>query len=367
MTQSLYKSLFIALPLMFSNQVFAQDPTWFEVEIFIFKQQSDTQEDWSDAIPDMSLRNSQDLITDLVINSQSNLVDALEPCTAADWATDPDRCSSDWNQPFAKPDMPPVLPVTIVAPESDDLNADSTASVITEASPDTIEPSNETPQDSITVVSDNMPNEADQAPLVLRDSELQFTDMIGSIEQNMGVEGLLHMGWRQGVYPRFQARPFSLIAGNDLSQEWTKEGLPRQDVESTEQLVPQFEFLSSHLDSDDKDPLWELQGSLNIYLDHYLFIETNLVLREPGIRQAIMTNSELVNADKSPLTDAMNKTSEESNVTLEPIPQAFLYNIPFKQNKRVRSREIHYMDHPKLGVIIQIRRMAQPGEVNPAD
>lgn len=42
--------------------------------------------------------------------------------------------------------------------------------------------------------------------------------------------------------------------------------------------------------------------------------------------------------------------------------QAFLYAIPMVQNRRVRSSEIHYLDHPKLGIIFQIRKMPQPEE-----
>jgi len=45
----------------------------------------------------------------------------------------------------------------------------------------------------------------------------------------------------------------------------------------------------------------------------------------------------------------------------------YLESIPLIQNRRVRSGEIHYFDHPQLGVVMQIRKMAQPTNVKPID
>ena len=38
----------------------------------------------------------------------------------------------------------------------------------------------------------------------------------------------------------------------------------------------------------------------------------------------------------------------------------YLMSIPLEQNRRVKSDEIHYLDHPEMGMVIQIRKMAQP-------
>ncbi|MGB6137688.1 MAG: CsiV family protein, partial [Shewanella sp.] len=45
----------------------------------------------------------------------------------------------------------------------------------------------------------------------------------------------------------------------------------------------------------------------------------------------------------------------------------FLQSIPLIQNRRVRSGELHYFDHPQLGIVMQIRKMAQPTSVKPID
>ncbi len=65
---------------------------------------------------------------------------------------------------------------------------------------------------------------------------------------------------------------------------------------------------------------WSIDGFFKVHLDHYLYI-----------------NSELTIIDVAKDTEAKNK-------------------ITFKQNRRVISGEIHYFDHPYIGMIVQIRR-----------
>jgi hypothetical protein len=65
---------------------------------------------------------------------------------------------------------------------------------------------------------------------------------------------------------------------------------------------------------------WEIDGFFKVHLDHYLYI-----------------NSEFSIIDIAQGTEADNTVS-------------------FKQNRRVISGEIHYFDHPNIGMIVQIRR-----------
>jgi hypothetical protein len=65
---------------------------------------------------------------------------------------------------------------------------------------------------------------------------------------------------------------------------------------------------------------WEIDGFFKVHLDHYLYI-----------------NSEFSIIDIAQGTEAENTVS-------------------FKQNRRVISGEIHYFDHPNIGMIVQIRR-----------
>ena len=73
---------------------------------------------------------------------------------------------------------------------------------------------------------------------------------------------------------------------------------------------------------------WFLNGFLKIHLDHYLYItaDFNLFNQDP--------------------IESMTDTGISDDIKL----------INFSQNRRVITGEIHYFDHPYIGMVIQIRR-----------
>jgi hypothetical protein len=73
---------------------------------------------------------------------------------------------------------------------------------------------------------------------------------------------------------------------------------------------------------------WLLDGFIKIHLDHYLYI----------------------NAD----FNVLNQDPSHSNVEVNKTDSAKLIN--FSQNRRVITGEIHYFDHPYIGMVVQIRR-----------
>ena len=78
---------------------------------------------------------------------------------------------------------------------------------------------------------------------------------------------------------------------------------------------------------------WLVDGLFRLHLNHYLYITADFSV-------AIPYSSE----------EAAEKNSH-----------AFEFkHIPFSQNKRVISKEVHYFDHPYLGMVVQIRRYKKP-------
>ena len=73
---------------------------------------------------------------------------------------------------------------------------------------------------------------------------------------------------------------------------------------------------------------WFLDGFFKVHLDHYLYITADF------------------NMLSQPLDRSTHNTTTKTNDKL----------INFSQNKRVITGEIHYFDHPYIGMIVQIRR-----------
>jgi len=90
------------------------------------------------------------------------------------------------------------------------------------------------------------------------------------------------------------------------------------------------------------DQVWELDGLLHIYLvGNYLHIDSDFNLREET--QAKEATPDMAAQAELALTGSRKE-------------QAFLRAYPFAQVRRVISHETHYFDHPKMGVVVQIRR-----------
>ncbi len=143
-------------------------------------------------------------------------------------------------------------------------------------------------------------------------------------------------------------------------------------------------------------PVWKIDGELTIYLEHYLYAKTNLFVRKEGTKVIHATHVEDVKTTEEVTTNAENvdllellgihlepKQTKHNKITLadkqikinndtalsEAINNAqprdktvpFLNSYPMQQLRVIRSGEIHYLDHPMFGMLIQIRKY-QPAE-----
>lgn len=129
---------------------------------------------------------------------------------------------------------------------------------------------------------------------------------------------MLHMAWKQNIHSPSRAVYLGLIAGKHLDAS---------------QINPS------------QGPFWELQGGIKISLQHYLYIDSKLLLTEPNPAAHTQNNN----------TDSMLNTSNGAPKIQTPPPALLSYK--FDQKRRIRSGEIHYFDHPKFGMIIQIRKI----------
>lgn len=95
-------------------------------------------------------------------------------------------------------------------------------------------------------------------------------------------------------------------------------------------------------------PYWQLQGGIKISLAHYLYIDSKLLLTE--VKQPSSHKQVAQTSTAGPSTTTKQKNAVSSK-------DQRLVSFKFDQKRRVRSGEIHYFDHPKMGMIIQIRKV----------
>ncbi len=242
---------------------------------------------------------------------------------------------------------------------------------------------------------------ASETPYLNSADSLQLTDIFQQLKRSRDFKPVLHLGWRLAPENRFKSKPLHLFAGENLALNYQQQLAQYQqsimlqrlqqnsehytenaedempaDLTSTEQqsseklaniinqLISANQPLTPNavlaLTAEDKTPLslrqtkdktenlmfaapvkppqdWAIEGFFKVHLNHYLFIT----------------------ADFSLANNQQKMTPLKVNITDSPADEAWQI-IPFSQNRRVISGEIHYFDHPYLGMIVQIRRFEQP-------
>ncbi|WP_019675565.1 CsiV family protein [Arsukibacterium perlucidum] len=201
-------------------------------------------------------------------------------------------------------------------------------------------------------------------PYLAPPSAFALTELASKINRQPNQSLLLHTVWRQVPVTEKQAVPSRWFAGanysslvdywgRDRNQDATdSEAAAAVSLFQSEQQDDLFSAIDTLLDqlnaagkletmagqeqqlpqisdslSNLPDDIWQLDGLFKLHLDHYLFLNTDFNLRRPA-------------------------------------PDSSMQSINVKQSRRVISGELHYLDHPYLGMIIQIRRF-QPPEPEP--
>ena len=199
---------------------------------------------------------------------------------------------------------------------------------------------------------------------ILPSSQQALRNKAAAIQRSSRYQILFHEAWNQQMTDQANARPIVLDRSGD-GGAWP-----------------------------------ELQGTIKLYVARYLYLETNLWLNtrgeylpgswrmpappigpsslifeapEPELEPELELELELepeqpqretITAD--PAIDLEYQrvpstliTITESAETLEPI-YPFRHAVRLHQTRRMRSGEVHYIDHPMLGVIVKITPLPDP-------
>ena len=143
---------------------------------------------------------------------------------------------------------------------------------------------------------------------------------------------LTHLRWRQPGLAKANALPLRIKAGTPFPLYLLSQ--PGHSLSTTTKPEKNFFFARDRQPelSELVSPIqgYPLDGSVTIYLGRYLHIVTDLILTLPT-------------PESLPVSTG---TIQESDVRLG--KQSYRLNI----HRRMRSKEIHYLDHPKFGLIV---------------
>lgn len=331
------------------------DWRWFDVEVLVFKQSDESAantEQFPYLLPTSADATAVDMLTSYYVPDITSYLHASPPCDF----------SSAWERGYLEP-----FEWLCHQPE--------------EVDPYRLEPLYQ-PQAWLTAQATTPVSVIDGGTLDMRNTPQAFllpetanelTELGQQLERRGTGTALLHMSYRQPVFGRDQNYQIRLFGGANLAftaaeserlspleqapDELTAE--PESELfDELAQLFTQIEQanspvfnsaveqanqakLSLDLAQDSGNPLWELDGTLHVYLvGNYLHIQNNLQLRQ--IETALPAELSLAMQAEQTLVGADSRQ----------LIQTYLLT----QLRRVISHETHYFDHPKFGVVVQIRR-----------
>lgn len=303
----------IATLIALSHTQVVQAEAWFEVEVYVFEHQSQSTEQWIKPMV-ASPHNAIDLISPTVAQVVTSMGAGAAPCTLVFDADANSHCAETLNADNPTRD-----------------NAAITSAV--EYRYPSVIPA-EISHTSVGYASVN------GGPVLLTSRQGQFSSMMSRLSRERGHRSLLHMTWQQPMRGKSGTVPIRLFAGKDFSGTYHFDG---RKITQQGRNEPMLSADGVPMATPTVSPIWELDGALNIYLSHYLYIETALNLRREG-RKLLPSDT----------------TDTAATVITPKVMTPYLMTIPLVQNRRVKSEEIHYLDHPEMGMIIQIRKMTQP-------
>ncbi|MDQ4146834.1 MAG: peptidoglycan binding protein CsiV [Pseudomonadota bacterium] len=155
----------------------------------------------------------------------------------------------------------------------------------------------------------------------LPDSELALATARSILENSGRYEVITDVAWRQPRLNEQSAKAVRIHGGLEYtlpSAASTQTGILNSDLFNDRQVSSKLE---------------QLDGTVKVEPGRYLDVTTDFVLREPVATQALGMN--------------------------QPGPANELYQFRIKHERRMQSNELYYLDHPLLGILVQITPMEE--------
>ena len=186
--------------------------------------------------------------------------------------------------------------------------------------------------------------------------EFRLLDIVARLVESSRYELLLHAGWRQPGLDRDKVLPVWIRGGRIYGNEYTSidsqieliESIPQldskqqnegQDFAFDEQTLESIELqLLEQQSRKQHQGLYELEGKITIALSRYLHTYTDLVLRRPRLT----------------VDPKLRNAAQDSYLAAYSADTRILNNHALKEHRRMRSKNLHYLDNPEFALLILI-------------
>lgn len=143
---------------------------------------------------------------------------------------------------------------------------------------------------------------------------LRLDDLKSKLAQSAKYRLISHLVWQQPGLDRQSARPVAISAGKNYRDEFPERMQPgwAEDENGLSVQVPA------------PPRLWQVDGTIKVVQSRFLHVYTDLLFRMP-------------------VTHSVDGGEQQA-----------LFDFAMKEHRRLRSGEVHYLDHPLMGILVRI-------------
>ncbi len=196
---------------------------------------------------------------------------------------------------------------------------------------------------------------------VLPGDQFRLLEVVTRLVESPRYELLLHVAWRQPGLDRDKALPVWIKGGRIYGNEFTSIDSQIEFFESnlqaggSEAADASYEFDEQSLEAlelqmlekEAQKPhggLYELEGKITIALSRYLHAYTDLVLRRPRLS----------------IDPVLSNPIQDQYLIDNAADTRILNNHSLREHRRMRSRNLHYLDNPEFSMLILITPYEAP-------
>lgn len=174
--------------------------------------------------------------------------------------------------------------------------------------------------------------------VMLKDEELELTESFKKLKRSRNFKPLLHVAWRQPTYGKKHAQTILLYEGMTKPDVVKSKNTKSKNEKNIGPINPRF------------------AGTIRLSVARYLHFAADLVYRTPATQRVAipMASDELWN--DTPYQSLFDPQGPA--VKLE--SWKAMRGFRLKESRRMRSKRIHYLDHPFLGIVVLITPVELP-------
>ena len=188
-------------------------------------------------------------------------------------------------------------------------------------------------------------------------NQLSFLDIKKSMEESPHYHILAHLGWLTPTPVAGAFAQYHVTGG----ERWLLEASSSEAINAAS-AVKSLLHASSRVLNGTREQISlgnrvfatrALNGRFGIVARRFFHFNAELVLTQKKTRQApILLNAATEEDSAEPLENL------GTSIVVAPSP-TFMQSYPLTLSRRLRRDELHFIDHPKLGILIRIRRIQQ--------